>query len=35
MQAPMSHDRNVMGITTAQGEGLDDFEVIFKPLTGK
>lgn len=35
MQASVICDRNVMGITMAQEEGLDDFEVIFDPLTGK
>lgn len=35
MQASVSCHRNMMGITMAEGEGLDDFEVIFNPLIDK
>lgn len=35
MQAFVSCNRNVMGVTIAQGEGLHDLQVIFDPLTSK
>lgn len=35
IQTSVSCDRNMMGIAMVRGEGLDDFEVFFDPLTGK